>query len=92
MNGDSDILIGEVIGRDDKGKDDIEKLRRFRERLRLDNVYLCVSTIGEGFSAEEEVALRGLHDSYMRVIILTRDELEPCDVSFPDQSVRWQRS
>ena len=86
-NGDYDILIGEVIGRDGEGKDDIDKLRRFAERLGLDNVYLCVSTIGEGFSNEEKAALRELHDSYMRVIILTRDELEPYNVSFPDQSM-----
>ena len=89
MNGDYDILIGEVIGRDGESKDDIDKLRRFAERLGLDNVYLCISTIGEGFSAEEEAALRELHDSYMRVIILTRDELEPYDVSFPEESMRW---
>jgi len=87
-DGSYDILIGEVIGQDGKGKEDILKLRRFPQRL--PGIYLCVSTIGKEFSDDEHGALAELRNTWAQLIIMTRDELEPVRLwglwkAFPDR-------
>ncbi len=75
MRGEHRLLFGEVIGADGKGAEDIAKLGWFARQL--PEAYLCVSTAGPGFSDSEQRALTELRRSSSRLIVMTRDELEP---------------
>jgi len=69
------LLFGEVIGADGNGEEDIAKFRLLAERL--PEAYLCVSTAAAEFSPDENAALADLRASCSRLIVMTRDELEP---------------